>query len=126
MRIDRHAAAVVGHAEPAAVFERNLDEGRMARDRLVHRIVDHLGEQMMQRVGVGAADIHARATADRLESLEHLDRGGVVVRFARRAAAGGLAFYGLGLAARRGAEEVIHQAFCGFSDSGLQDSMGRG
>ena len=118
MRIDRHAAAVVEHAEPAAVFQRNLDEGCVTGDRLVHRIVDHLGEQMMQRIGVGAADIHARSTADRLEPLEHLDRRRVVVRFAGRAAAGGLAFYRLGLAARRGAEEVIHQAFCGFSDSG--------
>jgi hypothetical protein len=60
MRIDRDAAAVVGDGEvsrrrPA----RHLDEGGVAGHRLVHRIVDDLGEQVMQRVLVGAADIHA-------------------------------------------------------------------
>ena len=60
--------------KPSAL-ELDLDEGGVAGDRLVHRIVDHLGEEMMQRLLVGAADIHARAPADRLQPLEHLDVG---------------------------------------------------
>ena len=52
-------------------------------DRLVHGVVEHLGEEVMQRLLVGAADIHAGAPAHRLEPLEHLDVGcgiGVVGR----------------------------------------------
>jgi len=41
--------------------------------RLVHRIVDNLGKEMMHRVGVGAADIHAGTAAHWLEALEDLD-----------------------------------------------------
>ena len=73
MRIDRDAAAVVGHGDVAVVAELDLDEGRVARQRLVHRVVDHFGEEMMQRLLVGAADIHAGAAANRLEPLQHLD-----------------------------------------------------
>jgi len=61
----------------------------MAGDRFVHRIVDHFGEQVMEAVGVGAADIHARPTPHRLEPLEHFDRGGVVFGFAAAAARAG-------------------------------------
>ena len=36
-------------------------------------VVDDLGEQMVQRLLVGAADIHAGAAANRLETFQHLD-----------------------------------------------------
>ena len=49
-----------------------------AGDGLVHAIVDHLGGEMVERPLVGAADIHARAAADGLQPLEHLDRGRIV------------------------------------------------
>ena len=75
MRIDRNAAAIVGHGEEAFGLEFDLDEARMPGQRLVHRVVDDFGEQMMQRLFVGAADIHAGAAADRLQALEHLDVG---------------------------------------------------
>ena len=118
VRIDRHAAAVVGDGQIAALLERHLDERRVAGDRFVHRIVDHLGEQMMERVGIGPAHIHARAPAHRLQPLEHFDRGGGVTRFVRRAiAAVGLAVDRRWLAApgRRGAEKVVHVLyFLGF------------
>ncbi len=78
MRIDRDAAAVVGDADEAVGVELDLDEGGVAGQRLVHRIVDHLGEQVMQRLLVGAADIHAGPAAHRLQALQHLDvLGGV-------------------------------------------------
>ena len=58
--------------------ELDIDEGRVAGDRLVHRIVDDLGEEMVHRLVVGAADIHARPPAHRLQPFQHLDVGGAV------------------------------------------------
>ena len=55
VRIDRHAAAVVDHGQIAAVLKRDLDERGVAGDGFVHRIVDHFGKEMMQRVGIGPA-----------------------------------------------------------------------
>ena len=64
-------AAVVGegHDDPVAV----------ARQRLVDRVVHDLPDQVVQASLAGRADVHARALADRLEPLEDLDRGGVVL-----------------------------------------------
>ena len=56
----------------------DLDAGGVAGDRLVHRVVDDLGEEVVQRVLVGAADIHARAAAHRLQPLQHLDVRGAI------------------------------------------------
>ena len=73
MRVDRDAAAVVGHAEEAVGGDLDLDEMGVTGERLVHGIVDHLGKQVVQRLLVGAADIHAGAPAHRLEPFQHLD-----------------------------------------------------
>jgi hypothetical protein len=73
VRIDRDAAPVVGHRQEAALLELDLDEGRVAGHRLVHGVVDHLGEEVMQCLLVGAADIHARPPPDRFEPLQNLD-----------------------------------------------------
>jgi hypothetical protein len=73
MRIDRNAAPIIGDTYRAVVLELDLDEARMSGDRLVHRIVDDLGEEMMHRLLVGAPDIHAGTAAHGLEPLEHLD-----------------------------------------------------
>src|ERR1700722_14297018 len=63
----------------------------------------------MERVGVRASDIHARAPAHRLQPLEHFDRGGGVTRFVRRAVAyARLAFDRHWLTARGGAEKIVH------------------
>ena len=78
MRVDRHAAAVVGDGQAVAGLQRDLDPGGMAGDRLVHRIVEHFGGEVVQRALVGAADVHAGAAADGLEPFQHLDRGGIV------------------------------------------------
>ena len=88
MRIDRDAAAVVGDGEEAVGRQFDADERRMSRQRLVHGVVDHLGEQVMQRLLVGAADVHAGAAADRLKSLQHLDVGGGIAGFGSGGPAG--------------------------------------
>ena len=69
----------------------DLDEGGVAGQRLVHGVVDDFGEQMMQRLFVGAADIHAGPAADRLQPFEHLDVGGGVAGFGAAGAGGRLA-----------------------------------
>ena len=79
MRIHGNAAPVVGNAQRAVRGERDLDPARMAGDRLVHGIVDHFGEEVVQRAFVGSADIHARTPANRLQPLQHLDVGCRVV-----------------------------------------------
>ena len=56
-----------------SALEFDLDEVGVARQRLVHGVVDDFGEQMMQRLLVGAADIHAGPAAHRLEAFQHLD-----------------------------------------------------
>ena len=78
MLLDRDATAVVEDGQTVADIERDLDAAGVTGDRLVHRIVDDLGGEMVERAGVGPADVHARPPPDRLEPLEHLDRGRVV------------------------------------------------
>ena len=87
MRIDRDAAAVVGDGQEAVGAKLHLDAGGVAGDGLVHRIVDHLGEEVMQRLLVGAADIHAGPAAHRLQPFEHLDVVRGVAAFGRPIAA---------------------------------------
>ena len=90
MRVDRDAAAVVGNGEEAVGVHFHFDEGGVPGQRLVHGVVDHLGEQMMQRLFVGAADIHAGPAPYRLEPFEHLDVGGGVAVLGAGAAGRGL------------------------------------
>jgi len=75
MGVDRNPATVVGDRQGAVRLQRDLDEIGVSGGRLVHRIVDDLGEEMMQRLLVGAADIHAGAAANRLQPFQHLDIG---------------------------------------------------
>ena len=88
MRIDRNAAAVVGDGDKAVRRHLDLDPVGVAGERLVHGIVDHLGEQVMQRLLVGAADIHAGPAAHRLEPFQNLDVARGIGRLRRRAAQG--------------------------------------
>jgi hypothetical protein len=69
VRIDRDTAAVVADRERAVAIETDLDPAGMARDRLVHGVVEQLGREMMQGALVGAADEHARAPSDRLQAF---------------------------------------------------------
>ena len=85
VRIDRNAAAVVGDAAEAVVLEVHVDEAGVTRHRLVHGVVDDFGEEVVEPRLVGAADEHARATPDRLEPFQNLDRRGRVAGFVRRA-----------------------------------------
>ena len=86
MRVDGDAAPVVGDGDKAVGGQFDVDPVGVPGERLVHGIVDHLGEQVMQRLLVGAADIHARAAAHRLEALQDFDMLCRIAGFARGAA----------------------------------------
>ena len=79
VHIDRDAATVVCHAHaPLVRMKHDLDEARMPIQRLVHRIVHHLPEKVMQTARVCAADVHRRPLPHRLEPLEDSDLGGII------------------------------------------------
>ncbi len=76
--VDRDAAAVVADGERAVGVKLDLDAGGVAGDRLVHRVVDDLGGEVVAGALVDAADVHAGAEADGLERFQHFDGGCVV------------------------------------------------
>ena len=121
VRIDRNAAAVVGDAHETVGLHLDLDEGGVPLQRLVHGIVDHLGKEVMQRLLVGAADIHARTAAHRLEAFQHLDVIGGVAAIAAAARGLGGARGLAGEAARRGVGQIREQvaAFARFLGRGF-------
>ena len=96
VRVDGDAAAIVGDGQIAVRGVADVDPGGVAGHRLVHGVVEHFGEEMVQRLLVGAADIHAGAAADGLEPFQHLDVGGGIALLAARL---GRAFGACGLGA---------------------------
>ncbi len=73
MRVDGDAAPVIAHGDCVAGLEIDFDEIGVAGDGFVHGIVEHLVDEVVHRVLVVAADIHAGAAAHRLQPLEHFD-----------------------------------------------------
>ena len=124
MRIDRDAAAVVGHGQEAVRIERDFDEGRVPGDRLVHGVVDYFRKQVVQRLVVGAADIHSRPPPNRLQPLEDFDCRRVVtairLRFGFLRRAGGLAGGSRSCAAACQSAEEIAVVVHVFPCSGLR------
>jgi hypothetical protein len=70
MRAHGNAAAVVLHAYRPVVVHDDADVLRMAAERLVGGVVDHLLDDVQGGVG---ARVHARAGTNGLEALQHLD-----------------------------------------------------
>ncbi len=79
MLVHRDAAAIVAHRQPVALGQRYLDAVGVPGHRLVHRIVDYLGGEMVQRPLVDPADIHSRPSTHGFQPLQHLDCGGIVI-----------------------------------------------
>ena len=86
MRVDRDAAAVVGDGDETVGLHLDIDPVGVAGQRLVHGIVDDFGEQVMERLLVGAADIHTWPAPDRLEPFQNLDMFCRIAGLGRRAA----------------------------------------
>ena len=68
-----NAAAIVGDGDEAVGAQMHLDPCGMAGNCLIHGIVDHLGEEVMQSVGIGAADIHSRPAPNRFKPFKNLN-----------------------------------------------------
>ncbi len=73
MHIDRDAAAVVLDRNAIVAQDDDIDLGAKSRQRLVDRVVDDLGDQVMQAALGGVADVHPGALANRFETFENLD-----------------------------------------------------
>ena len=86
MRVDRDAAAVVGDGDETVGLHLDIDPVGVAGQRLVHGIVDDFGKQVMERLLVGAADIHTWPAPDRLEPFQNLDMFCRIAGLGRRAA----------------------------------------
>ena len=78
MRVDGDAAAVVADGDGVVGVKLEFNAVGVARDGLVHRVVEDFGDHVVQRAFVGAADVHAGAFADGLQAFEDLDGAGVI------------------------------------------------
>jgi hypothetical protein len=84
VRVHGNAAAIVDDGEIAVLGVAHVDPCGVTGHGLVHGVVQHFGEQVVQRLLVGAADIHAGTAANGLQPLQHLDVGGGVALLAAR------------------------------------------
>ena len=64
--IDGNAAAIIAHDQGPVGFQPNLNELGVTGHGLVHGIIKHFGEQVVQGALICAANIHARPLAHRL------------------------------------------------------------
>ena len=78
------AAAVVDDRDATVGADGDVDAVGVAGQRLVDGVVDDLPDQVVQAALTGRPDVHAGTLADRFQSLEDLDRRGVIgLRFGR-------------------------------------------
>ena len=71
--VDRDAARPVAHLDAAVGVQHDVDARAVAAEGLVDGVVDDLPQAVHEAAGVGRADVHSRAFADRLEPFEHLE-----------------------------------------------------
>ena len=113
--VDGDAAAVVPDLDRPVPQEHDLDPVTVAAQGLVDGVVDDLPQAVHEAPGVGGADVHAGALADRLEALEDLEVvGGVLGR--------GLARRGLLRSGRRHAMQASRRA--GRTPAGAPSELG--
>src|SRR5881409_63760 len=79
VNVDRNAAAVVDHGDGIVLVDGDVNPGGKTGQGLVHRIVHHLVDEMVEATPGHRSDVHRRAAPDRLEPLQDLDRVGLVV-----------------------------------------------
>ena len=73
MDIDGDAAAIVDHAHSAVRQDRDRNRVAIPGHRLVDGVVDNFLDKVVQPARTSGADVHARALAHRLKTLEDLD-----------------------------------------------------
>ena len=82
VEIDGNAAPVVHDCDRVVRVNRDGDVRAVTRERLVHGVVHHLIDEMVQTAGGHRPDVHRRTAAHRLQPLQDLDRIGLVVAVA--------------------------------------------
>jgi hypothetical protein len=83
--VDGDAAAVVGHRDTVVGVDDDLDLGRLARKRLVDRVVHHLVDQVVQTALARRSDVHPGPLSNGLETLQDGDVLGGIRAVALRA-----------------------------------------
>jgi len=78
MRVDGNTATIVNDRQAITRRQCNFDTRCVPRNGLVHGVVEHFGSEVMIGALINAADIHAGAAADRLQTFKNLYRGSVI------------------------------------------------
>jgi hypothetical protein len=78
MNVDRDAPAVVLDGDDVAAADLYRDVRAVSGQGLVDRVVHDLKHEVVEAVGTGRADVHARPLPHVLEALENLDAVGIV------------------------------------------------
>ena len=71
--VHRDTPAVVFDGHTVVFVDGDIDSSAETRHRLIHRVVDDLPDQVVKAARTGRPDIHGRALANRLETLENRD-----------------------------------------------------
>ncbi len=78
MHIHRNSAAIILDGDAVVAMNNNINLGAEAGQRFVNRVVDDLGDQVVQSTFGSVADIHAGPFTNRFEPLQNFDRIGAV------------------------------------------------
>ena len=73
VHVHRDAPAVVLHRHAVVGVDDHLHVVAVSAHGLVHRVVHHLVDQVVQPIGAGGADVHGRALAHRVQAFQDLD-----------------------------------------------------
>ena len=73
MRVDGDAATVVLDAHGTVGIQLHFNDGSVARDGFVHRVIQNFRRQVVVRRFVRAADVHAGTAADGFQAFQNLD-----------------------------------------------------
>ena len=84
LHTDRHAAAVILHADDIAGQDAHIDAVAIAGQGFVDGVVHDLIDQVVQATGGGGADVHARALADGFQTFKDLYLIRIVIRIHMR------------------------------------------
>src|SRR6185503_38998 len=79
MNIYWNAAAVINDRDRVILIDSDFDLRAKAGHSLIHRVIDHLIDQMMKSAREGVTDIHGRPSTNRFHTLKNLDVRGVVI-----------------------------------------------
>ena len=79
MHVDRNSPSVVGNTDGPVNMDRDLDVLAMAGQVLVDRVVQNLKNTVMQPTLIRIPDVHPRPLPDRLQPLQLIDFGSVVL-----------------------------------------------